>query len=79
MVMMTESLNLMISVIAIVCHRDLIALLGQVQPQQLADIGIVVHNEDLFVGHNDLLPFYRMPAGAGRAAKYSTSYYTEEL
>jgi len=64
---------------AIVCHRDLIALLGQVQPQQLADIGIVVHNEDLFVGHNDLLPFYRMPAGAGRAAKYSTSYYTEEL
>ena len=26
---------------AIVCHRDLITFLGQVQPQQLADIGIV--------------------------------------
>ena len=68
------------SLFAVVGGGDLIALLDQVEPQQFADVGIVVHDEDLFVGHNGFLPFlYPNARRAGRFAKYSISYYTEEL
>ena len=42
---------------------DLVPLLGQVEPQQLADILVVVHDEDLFVSHDVLLT----ALGRGRA------------
>ena len=42
----------------IVGGGDLVALLGQVEPQQLADIGIVVHDKDLFVCHESVPPLY---------------------
>ena len=66
--------------LAVVGHRDLIALLGQVQPQQFADVGIVVHDEDLFVRHNGFLPFLCLNARArAKLAMVSTFYYTGEL
>ena len=64
---------------AVVRGGDLVALLGQIKPQQLADVGIVVHDEDLFVGHSGFLPNLYVPALSGLVTKYSTSYYTEEL
>jgi len=51
-----DGVELFQSLFAIVCHRDLIALLGQVQPQQLADVGVVVHHKDLFVCHKCFPP-----------------------
>ena len=45
---------------AIVGHGDLIALLGQVQPQQLADVGVVIHHKDLFVCHKFSSPFMQV-------------------
>ena len=36
---------------AVVGDGDLIALLGQIEPQQLADIHVVIHDKDLFVCH----------------------------
>ena len=41
-----ELVELFKAFFAVVGRRDLIALLGQVEPQQLADVGIVVHDED---------------------------------
>ena len=37
--------------LAVVGDGDLIALLGQIEPQQLADIDVVIHDKDLFVCH----------------------------
>ena len=68
---------------AIVCHRDLIALLGQVQPQQLADVGVVVHHKDLFVCHRYFLPFYAgfccICSPSGRFGSLLLFYYTGQL
>ena len=55
-----DRVELFQSFFAIVCHRDLIALLGQVQPQQLADVGVVVHHKDLFVCHKFSSPFMQV-------------------
>ena len=61
---------------AVVRHRDVVPLFDKVEAQQFADILIVVHDEDLFVGHFRFPPFCgarRQPragqAGVLRAAK----------
>ena len=62
-----ELVELFKALFAVVGRRDLIALLGQVEPQQLADVGIVVHNEYLFVCHVSVPPLSSpKPAPAGR-------------
>ena len=62
-----ELVEFLKALFAVVGGRDLIALLGQVEPQQLADVGIVVHNEYLFVCHVSVPPLSSpKPAPAGR-------------
>ena len=78
-----DRVELFQSFFAIVCHRDLIALLGQVQPQQLADVGVVVHHKDLFVCHRYFLPFYAgfccICSPSGRFGSLLLFYYTGQL
>ena len=62
-----ELVEFLKALFAVVGGRDLIALLGQVEPQQLADVGIVVHNEYLFVCHVSVPPLSSpKPTPAGR-------------
>ena len=51
-----DQIELVQTFFAVVRGGDLVALFGQIKPQQLADVGIVVHDEDLFVGHSGFLP-----------------------
>ena len=41
------------SFLAVVRHRDRVALFDQVKPQQFANIFIIVYNENFFVCHRD--------------------------
>ena len=44
------------ALLAVAGRGDLIALLGQVQAQQLTDVGVIIHHKDLFVCHKGFLP-----------------------